>query len=173
MQPNVSRCRHAESRPARRKVGKTRLLADWQIVPRLGESSARACKGAVLLVAEFWATRLPAVRQGMVKTQNWILIHTAHTCARDGQDTKIGFFKVSPARARGWAAGRFKSTVLVGEIQNCRFGSFAHMREGMGVGTGYLKRVCGFCPPARGDGVTFPSQTFQNAILGPSRRRPI
>lgn len=104
-------CRHAATRmhrPARRKVGKTRLLADWQIVPRLGESSARACKGqnaklrsqnfftsahtcegaAMLLVTDFSLTKYRPHAQGHGHRGG--LLNFAHT--------------VSATRARGWAS---------------------------------------------------------------------
>lgn len=104
----------------------------------------------MLLVAEFWATRLPAVRQGMVISLN----------------PKLDSDTYRPhARGMGHVDDEDKNTVTIrdgiahtregmgrAEIQKYRFGSFAHTREGMGILVTDFS-VAKYRPHARGRGM--------------------
>lgn len=89
-------CRHAATRmhrPARRKVGKTRLLADWQTGSCLAESSARTRK----------------VMEHLPKIGDFNFLHIGPHARGHGE----GVLKIEqtpmipPARARGWVRTQF------------------------------------------------------------------
>lgn len=109
MQPHVPRCSRtdAQARPPKSRENTTfswDSMTDRQIGSCLAESSGRACKGRARTQNCVLRTssHRPARARTMVKTQNWILIHTAHT--REGMGHRGGLrtfaHTIPPARAR-------------------------------------------------------------------------